>query len=239
MMCLNKIRTTYVLTVLLSLLGCVNQRTVQRPFYQLPMYGGVEKSPEVKKADQEFIDICVKEFGSCDKASIDAAERGWKYFYQNDYNTALSRFNQSWMLNPGNASALWGFGVIMGQRASQENHEVCLKESIKFLLMAREKDSLNGRIVGDLAHAHTILGHYYRSLAKKMIEAQDHFDKAGVLYQEAYHAEPDYPPIVANWSIYYFYAGYYALAKIKADKALGMGYQFTPEYIRDLQKHLK
>jgi len=48
----------------------------------------------------------------------------------------------------------------MGQRASQENPEQNLKESIRFLQIAADKDPDNGRIIGDLAFFNAIIGCY-------------------------------------------------------------------------------
>jgi tetratricopeptide (TPR) repeat protein len=216
------------------LAGC---RTAQ--IYELPMYGKLPKSPEVQKADKEFVDWAVNEFGSPAKASVDAADRGWKSYYQNDMVTALNRFNQAWLLDTNNAQAYYGFGVIMGQRARQDNTEKNLQESIRFLQIASEKAPGNGRIIGDLAFSHTILGYYYKSEKKNIVEAQKHFEKAGELFIEAYKIEPTYPPIVGNWSVYYFYKDDYRQAKNKADEAIKLGYSYDPGYIKDLERNLK
>ncbi len=67
--------------------------------------------------------------------SKDAAKLGWKYFYNGDPDTAMKRFNQAWMFDRKNPEAFWGFGVIMGQRATQSDPEKNLRESIHFLGM--------------------------------------------------------------------------------------------------------
>ena len=102
------------------------------------------------------------------------------------------------MFDSNNVDAFWGFGLIMGQRASQEAPETNLKESIRFLRMAKERSPKNGQITGDLAFSHTILGHYYKSEKKKDKEAEDQFAEAGKLFADAFKADPQYPPTVAN-----------------------------------------
>jgi len=143
------------------------------------------------------------------------------------------------MFDGENPEVYWGFGLIMGQRASQEDPEKSLKESIRFLKMANGKDPKNGRIIGDLAFSHTVLGHYYQSEEKNDKVAKEHFERAGKLFPKAFRADPKYPPIVANWSVFYFYAGSYHKAKIKAEEATQMGYRFSLDYIKDLERNLK
>lgn len=195
----------------------------ERPMNEVPMYGG-QHDPSVERNPA---------------LSRDAAQRGWKAYYQGDLDTAIKRFNQAWMFDRENYEVYWGFGLIMGQRASKQDPETSLKESIRFLQMANEKEPKNGRIIGDLAFSHTILGHYYKSEQKNDKEAGEHFGKAGELFADAFKADPKYPPIVANWSVFYLYTGDYQKAKSKADEAIDMGYEFSPDYLNDLKKHIK
>lgn len=190
---------------------------------ELPMYGG-QHNPTVD--------------GNPD-LSRDATQRGWKAYYQGDLDTAIKRFNQGWMFDRENPEVYWGFGLVMGRRASQENPEKNLKESIRLLQMAHEKTPKNGRIMGDLAFSHTILGHYYKSEVKNDKLAAEQFGKAGELFPRAFEADSEYPPTVANWSVYYFYTEDYPKAKSKADEATVIGYRFAPGYIKDLEKNLK
>jgi tetratricopeptide (TPR) repeat protein len=194
-----------------------------RPMNELPMYGG-QHNPTVDR-NPSF--------------SRDATQRGWKAYYQGDFDTAIKRFNQGWMFDRENPEVYWGFGLIMGQRASQEDPEQSLKESIRFLQMATEKAPQNGRITGDLAFSNTILGYYYKSEKKNIKLAKEHFDIANDLFVKAFKADPKYPPIVANWSVFYFYTGDYRKAKNKADQAIRMGYSFSPAYMTDLEKNLR
>ncbi|MFA5177575.1 MAG: hypothetical protein WC440_05475 [Candidatus Omnitrophota bacterium] len=190
---------------------------------EIPMYGG-QHNPSVQRNPD---------------LSRDAAQRGWKAYYQGDLNTAIKRFNQAWMFDRENYEVYWGFGLIMGRRASQEAPETSLKESIRFLQIANGKNPKNGRIIGDLAFSHTLLGYYYKSEQKKNKEAEEQFEKAGKLFADAFMADPKYPPTVANWSVFYFYTGDFIKAKSKAEDAVKMGYKFSPDYINDLEKHIK
>jgi tetratricopeptide (TPR) repeat protein len=195
----------------------------ERPMNELPMYGG-QHNPAVER-NVDF--------------SRDATQRGWKAYYQGDFDTAIKRFNQGWMFDRENPEVYWGFGLIMGQRASAGDPESSLKESIRFLKMANDRVPEDGRIIGDLAFSHTILGHYFQSNGKNDKKAQEHFETAGELFNRAYTKNPSYPPITANWSVFYFYIGNYEKAKAKADVAIMLGYRFSPDYIKELESNLK
>jgi tetratricopeptide (TPR) repeat protein len=192
----------------------------ERPMNEQPMYGGqhdpsVERNPDFSKV---------------------AAKRGWKAYYEGDLDTAMKRFNQAWMFDRENPEVYWGFGLVMGQRAFQGEPKKNLEESIRFLKMAFDKDKKNGRILGDLAFSYTLLGHYLVSNGK---DGKDNFEKARDLFPKAFKLDPKYPLTVANWSVFYFYTQDYAAAKKKADEATKMGYTFSPEYLKDLEKKLK
>ncbi|MGD9873048.1 MAG: tetratricopeptide repeat protein [Kiritimatiellia bacterium] len=221
---------------LIILAGC------QTPLVQInerPMYEGMVKTPQQQQADKELIETVLEKCGSLEVASREAAKLGWQFYYQNDFSTAMKRFNQAWLLNSNNPEAFWGFGLIIGQRASRQEAENNLNESVRFLQRAMEIDPDNGRIMGDLAFSHTILAHYYKSVRRNEKEATAHFDVASKLFPVAYKADPEYPPIVANWSVFYFYTGNYQNAKKKADEAEKMGYKFSSAYIQDLKKKMK
>jgi tetratricopeptide (TPR) repeat protein len=230
---------------LISLLAlgavCLRCQTAkaERPVNEEPMYGGTNLSSRVLAANQKLTDWAIREFGDLHAASKDATQRGWKAYYQGDLDTAIKRFNQGWLFDKENPDVYWGFGLVIGQRASKTNPEMNLKESIRFLQMATEKDPNNGRIMGDLAFSHTILGYYYQSEKKYMVLAEQHFRNAGELFPKAFRADPKYPPTVANWSVFCFYTGDFPEARNKADQAMAMGYEFEPEYIYGLDRKMK
>jgi len=212
-----------LIPVLILLFVIAQVTTAERPSNEIPMYGG-EYEPSVEQ-NKEF--------------SKSAVDLGWKYYYQGDLDTAIKRFNQGWMFDRNNPDVYWGFGLIMGQRASDEETEENLKESIRFLEMARDKRTTDGRIIGDLAFSHTILGYYFKLEKKDDKSSLEQFRIADKLFPEAFKLNSKYPPILANWSVFYFYTEQYQKAKTKADEAIKMGYKFSPDYMKDLRGKLK
>ncbi len=212
-----------IVLCLIVLLGFIQSEAIaKQSINEIPMYGGNHK-PKV---------------GHSVKLSQSATKLGWQYYYQGDLNTAMKRFNQGWALNSENPEVYWGFGLIMGQRAYAGETEKNLMESIRFLNIAVKKKFNDGRIIGDLAFSHTVIGYYLKFEKKDNKKAKEHFENARQLFPKAFKLNSNYPPIVANWSIFYFYIEDYEKAKDKANQAIKMGYKFDPSYINDLKsKH--
>src|SRR2546428_13216482 len=74
------------------------------PLNQLPMYGGREKTEEMKKADGKLLDTIQKLGLSREEGAKKAVESGWGFFDNTDLATAMKRFNQAWLLDPENGN---------------------------------------------------------------------------------------------------------------------------------------
>ncbi|MBD3330286.1 tetratricopeptide repeat protein [Candidatus Peregrinibacteria bacterium] len=86
----------------------------------MPMYGEVEKTPEQKKSDEEFIDAVVKAAGSREKAATDAIARGKDFLQKGDLEMAMRRFNQAWLLDSNNPDVYVGFGDVLKKQGNDE-----------------------------------------------------------------------------------------------------------------------
>jgi tetratricopeptide (TPR) repeat protein len=140
------------------------------------------------------------------------------------------------MFHRKNPEAFWGFGIVMGRRAAEKDAEANLNASIKYIQMANDIDPNNGKIIGDLAFSHALLG---KELSSKGADAAGQYAKAELLFREAYRLEPKHPPIVANWAALNFYAGNYPEAKRLLDKAIELGYKPDPEDVREIWDKVK
>jgi hypothetical protein len=193
----------------------------ERPINEMPMYGGMH-TPSVEQ-NKNF--------------SESAAKLAWQYYYKEDLDTAIKRFNQAWMFDHDSIDALWGFGLIMGRRASEDKPEHSLKESIRFLGLAVEKAPRNVRILVDLAFSHTMLGQYLS--AKAIAGSDDEFLKAGLLNEAAEKIDSKYPLLHFNWSVLEFHRGNYSKSKERLDQAKNLGFQPDHEFVQDLDKKLR
>jgi tetratricopeptide (TPR) repeat protein len=208
-----------ILFVILCLPCLLNAK--DRDMNELPMYGG-KHNPTVEQ-NKQF--------------SASAAKLGWQYYYRGDLDTAMKRFNQAWMFDRDSIDALWGFGMIMGQRSAQEDTEHNLKESIRFLDLAIQKSPQNARILVDLAFSHTLFGQYLNE--KGIRGSRDEFLKAGHLYESAEKLDKKYPLLQANWSVLEFYMGNYLKAQERLEQAKKLGFQPDPAYVKDIESKLK
>lgn len=105
----------FLLLVLFSWHGfCANNDKV--PQNELPMYGGVPRTPAEKAADEKFVQDVTREFGSKEAAFENGFELGWAYYAKRDYVKAMYRFNQCWLLNPDDVRLNNAFGVVMAAR---------------------------------------------------------------------------------------------------------------------------
>lgn len=92
----------------------------------LPMYGPGEKNKEHIRLDEEFISDVVKEHGSRQKACEVHINFGWRYFYNDDLETAMKRFNQAWLLNPNYPDSYYGFAALT--RINNQDESIILEK---------------------------------------------------------------------------------------------------------------
>jgi tetratricopeptide (TPR) repeat protein len=87
-----------------------------------PMYGNRVKSVEGKAADEDYVDFMMELYdGDTIKAAKAAARDGWHFFYRQVIDTAMFRFNQSWLLDSTYAESYFGFAAIREyQRTTDE-----------------------------------------------------------------------------------------------------------------------
>lgn len=104
----------------LCLAGCLSIAPSKRdtPIDQVPMYGSMNRSayPDLKAADDVFIDSVIREFGSREKASDNFANHAFDLYRKDDLARAMARFNQAWLLNPSNPQVFWGFASVLHDR---------------------------------------------------------------------------------------------------------------------------
>jgi len=125
-----------LLSITIGLYSCTVKG--QQPDNTKPMYGEVSKNEQYEKIDNEFIEICLSQFGTIDSAVNVHINFAWQYFYNNDLKMAMKRFNQAWLLNPEFPDSYFGFAALM---EIQKNKN----ESKRFYKIGQEKDKTNER----------------------------------------------------------------------------------------------
>lgn len=118
-----KIINFLILVLFLTFVSCKSKESTNSVNNLLPMYGEVEKNEEYKKADDIFIKECLEKYKTIDSSHKVITKHGWSYFYHNDLETSMKRFNQSWLLNPEYPDAYFGFAALMEMRGNFKDAE--------------------------------------------------------------------------------------------------------------------
>ena len=119
---------------------CCGQQKCPEGINVLPMYGQVKKCKEQIDLDKDFLNDCDKQFRTRKEASKFYVDKGWEYFYKNEFETAMKRFNQAWLLDSLNADIYWGYGNILGMKDRD------FKQSLSFLEQSLKMNRNNPRV---------------------------------------------------------------------------------------------
>jgi len=121
--------------------GLSRETDIWVPINELPMFGGYEKTVVQVDADERFLQTVLPSFAGDRAAAAEYfAQVGWNLYYGDDRSTAIKRFNQAWLLDPDNAHALWGFGVICRERGN-------VQDALRYYRMALDAGSQDPRLL--------------------------------------------------------------------------------------------
>ncbi|WP_210462303.1 tetratricopeptide repeat protein [Rufibacter roseolus] len=105
------------------------QKRGEKQINLLPMYGGKPKPKNLLALDKKFLATVDKGGGTRAENSKYFSDRGWQYFQQGDFATAMFRFNQAWLLDSTNSKSYWGFGLICGMLENYDDALVHLQKA--------------------------------------------------------------------------------------------------------------
>lgn len=219
------VKTLVIILMMTLSVTCYAQNKI--PPNELPMYGGIKKTPMMLEADQKFIDSTVKQFGSREAASRQIMIGGWKYVRENNCKSAMKRFNQAWLLTPVSSDVLWGFGATLGCEGKYE-------ESISYFSKADQISPNNGRLLTDFGRVYQ---QYAIRASKSKGAAFKRLDKSIDLFKKAGKLEPRYFHVYQNWAISLYFKGDYKGAWEKIEKAEKLDKQsIDTAFVRELSK---
>jgi tetratricopeptide (TPR) repeat protein len=139
------------LTFICSLfVGCSSAQDCNPSINLLPMYGNIPKCKEQLQSDKKFIAFADLKFKDRKTASLSYIKLGWDYYYKNDPETAMKRFNQAWLLDSLNADIYWGFGNLLGKKGE-------LKASIPYFEKSLRLNQNNSKVYEGLAISYCLL----------------------------------------------------------------------------------
>jgi tetratricopeptide (TPR) repeat protein len=155
--------------------------TASVPINLIPMYGypEVQKTQAQNKVDEEFIREVSKSVGSRENAAKEFAARGWHHLQQYEDDTAMRRFNQSWLLNADNFMPYWGFGVLLKRQGKAAE---AIPHFDRALSIMGDQHRDRPRLLADAAMAYADLAHDLAATDKA--KSEESFTKASSLAEE-------------------------------------------------------
>ncbi len=206
--------------ILCANLACADDRNL------LPKYGGLPETAIEKEINAKFISVMDEDYhGDRKKASMDMAMRGWQYLAAGDLDDAMRRFNQAWLLNKKNGTALWGMAAI---QASSGKYDDSLK------LFAEAEKFVGSEINFSVDYARTVgMAGVERKDDTLLKDAFDRFER---IHQKA----PQHTKNLQNWAMTLFGIGKYseAWAKVKLAEATPNKDQLDPRFLAALQSRM-
>ena len=192
----------------------------------LPKYGSMPKNEAQLGADKAFFAAIDKHYKSDrKKAAEDVAMRGWQFLRRGNSDDAMRRFNQAWLLDNRNGSALWGMAAVQGNTGK-------MKESLQ--LFSEAERFISNDIDFMVDHARAI---GFTSVAtKNEVLLKDAFGR----YEQLYKRAPQHVLNLQNWAIVLYSTGNYAEAwkKIKLAEAAPRANELDKKFIAELQKKM-
>jgi tetratricopeptide (TPR) repeat protein len=202
---------------------------------QLPMYGqpGIERTENQKKADESFVRDTTLKYGNRLAASRAVAAQGWTAVRSRNFDLAMERFNQAWLLNPKNYQAFWGFGAVLSERGK-------LREATEQLGTARELIDEPAQSNALLADVGAVNSEYAAHLPPdKQLERAQYFVVANQCFAESLDSDPNYAPAWREWAISLYQQQRYSEAWVKAQRAKELKAEpFPPHFLESLQKKM-
>ena len=85
-----------------------------------PLFGGLTPAQATQLIGEAQLKAIAASFGSTAEASTFFTTKGYEYLRENQPDTAAYRFNLAWLLNPQNAEAYRGLGIVASARPNSD-----------------------------------------------------------------------------------------------------------------------
>ena len=141
---MKKVLLLILILILICQFSCKSQQQCPEGINLLPMYGEVEKCKKQIEIDTDFILESEQKFKSKKIASEYYISKGWEYYYANESDLSMKRFNQAWILDKNNSEIYWGFGNLLGKKSE-------FKKSIKYFMKSIEIEPKNAKVYESIA----------------------------------------------------------------------------------------
>jgi len=114
-----------------------------------PLFGGLSAADATRLFGAAQLDAIAASFGSREEASTFFATKGFEYLSESQPDTATYRFNLAWLLNPRNANAYRGLGIVASTQPTPDAAIALLNQGLALA-------PADGLILSDLGTSHLI-----------------------------------------------------------------------------------
>ena len=214
------------LLVVMLLVGLTSGAAFAQDINLQPKYGALPKNEAQKAADEKFLASIDDHYkGNRKKGAEDVSGRGWQLLRQGNIPDAMRRFNQAWLIDNENGSALWGMAAVQASAGK-------IPESLKLFGEAERFVGEDIDFSVDYAKALGIAG----GLTKNDALLKDAFGRFSHLYEKA----PQHTLNLQNWAITLFFVGNYtdAWKKIQLAEATPRHAELDSKFIAALQSKM-
>lgn len=94
--------------------------TAAQPARLQPLFGGLTPAQATQLIGETQLKAITASFASAAEASAFFTNKGYEYLSENQPDTAAYRFNLAWLLDPKNAEAYRGLGIVASNRAAPD-----------------------------------------------------------------------------------------------------------------------
>lgn len=127
-----------------------------------PLFGGLTPAQATRVIGEAQLKAIAASFASSAEASTFFATKGFEYLSENQPDTAAYRFNLAWLLNPQNADAYRGLGIVASTQPTPD-------AAIGLLTTGLGLAPTNSFLLSDLGTSHLI--RYGQTKKKKDLTA--------------------------------------------------------------------
>ncbi len=189
----------------------------------------IVRPEELRKADEAFIRDNTLRYKNRQAASMALAAQGWGAVKSKQFDSAMLRFNQAWLLNPKNYRVFWGFGAVL----SQQGHLVDAIEQLETARDLIDEPAQRPALLSDLATVHS---EYAASLpASQQLERAQRFVLANNRFTESLENNPGYARAWREWAISLYEQERYTEAWLRVKRARELSAEpFPPEFLKNL-----
>jgi tetratricopeptide (TPR) repeat protein len=205
--------------MLVCALLCVVSLWSQAQINLQPKYGGQTKNAAQLAADADFLASMDKMFDNDRaKAAEEVAARGWTLYRRGQQDDAMRRFNQAWLLNPENGSALWGMAAMEMSKERIASGRALFEEAAR--TMSQDID---------------FQADYARNKAE-LSESESDLEAVWLEFARIHAKAPNHTLNLQNWAISYFAVERYreAWEKILLAEKTPRARELDPRFIKAL-----